>query len=84
MTSVKSRNSKNTLGDSDFLISMSRELLPDEKLYTIMLEGETTPKVSFTVPKDAKVGDTIHIILEVQDNGAHNLKAYKRFIVTVK
>ena len=75
---------KNTLGDSDFLISMSRELLPDEKLYTIMLEGETTPKVSFTVPADAKVGDTIHIILEVQDDGAHNLKAYKRFIVTVK
>ena len=75
---------RNNLGDSDFLISMSRELLPNEKLDTIKLDGANTNQVSFIVPSDAKVGDTIHIILEVQDNGKHNLKAYKRFIVTVK
>jgi len=63
---------------------MSRELLPNEDLNTIQLYGADTSKVTFTVPEDAKVGDTIHIILEVQDDGAHNLKAYKRFIVTVK
>ncbi len=66
------------------VMSMTRELLPNEKLDTIKLTGANTKKVSFTVPKDAKSGDTIHIILEVQDNGAHNLKSYQRVIVTVK
>lgn len=75
---------RNNLGDSDFLISMSRELLPNEKLDTITLNGATTNKVSFTVPNDAKAGDTIHIILEVQDNGKHNLKSYQRVIITVR
>ena len=29
-----------------------------------MLDGADTEKLTFTVPEDAKVGDTIHIILE--------------------
>ncbi len=58
--------------------------MPNEKLDTVKLTGANTKKVSFTVPNDAKSGDTIHIILEVQDNGAHNLKSYQRVIVTVK
>jgi len=69
---------------ADMVMSMQRDLLPDEKFDTIKLDGADTQNVSFTVPADAKSGDTIHIILEVQDNGAHNLKAYKRIIVTVK
>ncbi len=72
-----------TVGEN-FLMGMTRELLPNEILDSIQLEGANTNKVTFTVPADAKPGDTIHIILEVQDNGAHNLKAYKRVIVTVK
>ena len=33
---------------------------------------------------DMKSGDTFHIILEVQDDGSHTLKAYQRVVVTVK
>jgi hypothetical protein len=39
---------------------------------------------SFPVPADAKPGDTIHLILEVTDDGTPALKHYQRVIVTVK
>ena len=61
-----------------------RDIKADEVLDSIKLTGANSPKVSFTVPMDAKVGDTIHMIIEVQDNGKHNLKHYQRVIVTVK
>ena len=61
-----------------------RDILADEVLDSIKLTGANTPRVSFTVPNDAKVGDTIHMIIEVQDNGKHNLKHYQRVIITVK
>jgi hypothetical protein len=32
---------------------------------------------------DAKSGDTIHMIVEVQDDGAHTLKHYQRVVITV-
>ncbi|WRK52341.1 hypothetical protein SD457_18315 [Coprobacillaceae bacterium CR2/5/TPMF4] len=40
--------------------------------------------MSFVVPEDAKSGDTIHMVVEVQDDGAHQLKHYQRVIITVK
>ena len=40
-------------------------------------------KVAVTVPADAQSGDTIHVILEVRDNGEHSLSAYQRIIITV-
>lgn len=40
-------------------------------------------EVSFTAPKVDKE-ETIHVILEVTDNGIPSLTSYKRFIVTVK
>lgn len=66
------------------LLNITREALPDERLDTIKLDGANKSVVSFIVPDDAKTGDTIHIILEVQDNGAHQMKRYQRVIVTVK
>jgi|GEM_PF-1086316 len=68
----------------DFNLNIVRPLLENEKIDTIKLSGAKSQKVSFTVPNDAKVGDTIHIILEVQDNGKHKLKHYQRVIVTVR
>lgn len=32
---------------------------------------------------DANSGDTIHIVVKVTDDGAHNLKHYQRVVVTV-
>ena len=68
----------------EFTLNHVRELLQNEKIDVIKLNGANSQKVSFTVPADAKIGDTIHIILEVQDNGKHNLKHYQRVVVTVK
>ena len=52
-------------------------------LDSIALAGADTEKVTFTVPADAKSGDTIHMVVEVTDDGAHNLKHYQRVVVTV-
>ena len=71
-------------GIDGFLLNYTRPLLPDEILNSIQLDGVESDTVSFKVPEDALGGDTIHIILEVQDNGAHRLKKYKRVIVTVR
>lgn len=40
-------------------------------------------EASFTVPEDAKQGDTLHVIVEGVDNGGTNPRAYQRVIVTV-
>ncbi|HEY5824723.1 MAG TPA: nucleoside hydrolase-like domain-containing protein [Cyclobacteriaceae bacterium] len=40
-------------------------------------------KASFIIPADAKKGDTIHVILEVNDSGGPKLTRYQRLIVTV-
>ncbi|CAH1205785.1 DUF1593 domain-containing protein [Paenibacillus sp. JJ-223] len=68
----------------DLLLGLHREVGKDEKIDTIELQGSDTDTVTFTVPQDAKAGDTIHIVAEVQDNGKHQLKRYQRVILTVK
>lgn len=50
---------------------------------TIALSGADTEQVTFTVPADAKSGDTIHLVVEVTDDGEHHLKHYQRVVVTV-
>ncbi|GFZ33130.1 hypothetical protein CSC2_36560 [Clostridium zeae] len=67
-----------------FLFSISRKLATDEVVDNITLGGSDSDTVTFTVPKDAKSGDTIHMIAEVQDSGKHALKYYQRVIITVK
>jgi hypothetical protein len=49
----------------------------------IELKNTSADKTSFKVP-DLKKEGTIHIILEVTDNGKPALVAYKRMIITVK
>jgi hypothetical protein len=39
---------------------------------------------SITIPADAKIGDTIHLIAEVTDGGKPPLTRYARVIITVK
>ena len=50
----------------------------------IEIKGASSDKASFVVPEDAKAGDTIHMVVEVSDDGAHNMKHYQRVILTVK
>lgn len=51
--------------------------------YAGHVEGVSTPKFSFRIPEDARVGDTIHLICEVRDSGTPALTRYCRVIVTV-
>lgn len=65
-------------------IDITRAVGEDEKLDTIEIQNSDKAEMSFVVPADAKSGDTIHMIVEVQDDGAHQLKHYQRVIITVK
>ncbi|MGJ9383885.1 nucleoside hydrolase-like domain-containing protein [Salipaludibacillus sp. CF4.18] len=68
----------------DLQLGLHRNLAEGEVTNTIELSGSDTDTVTFTVPEDANTGDTIHIIAEVEDDGAHGLKQYQRVILTVK
>lgn len=39
---------------------------------------------TLVIPEDAQSGNTIHLIVEANDTGAHNLRAYARVVVTVE
>ena len=49
----------------------------------VALSGADTANAAFVVPRDARPGQTIHLILEVRDAGAPPLTRYQRVIVTV-
>ena len=51
---------------------------------TLTVSGTNSEIMQFTVPGDAKPGDTIHIIAECIDNGGANPRAYQRVIFLVK
>ena len=65
------------------VLDRTAEVKDAKGLDTIELSGTDTEEVTFTVPADAKSGDTIHMIVEVQDDGAHKLKHYQRVVITV-
>ncbi len=48
------------------------------------VSGDAGEAVEFTIPEDAKAGDTIHVILEGVDGGGTNPIAYQRVIITVE
>jgi len=50
----------------------------------VTASGENQETATFTIPEDAKSGDTIHIIMEGVDGGGTNPVAYQRVIVTVE
>ena len=49
----------------------------------VAIENERSEKASVTIPADKKAG-TVHLILEVTDNGKPQLVSYRRIIITVK
>jgi hypothetical protein len=51
---------------------------------SVDVQDAKSATASFTIPADAKTGDTIHIILEVSDSGTPMLTRYQRVIVHVK
>ena len=50
----------------------------------VAVEDPTSASTSFTIPSDAKSGETIHLVLEARDSGTPSLYRYHRVIITVK
>jgi hypothetical protein len=49
----------------------------------VSVQDPTKAQTWLTVPEDAPVGSTIHLILEVQDDGTPSMTSYQRVVVTV-
>ena len=59
------------------------EAMGEEGKYAELL-GKESDTMSFVVPEDAQDGDTIHMVITVKDDGAHNMTHYQRVIVKVQ
>lgn len=77
------RNGTATVIGEGLQLDLVRKPDQDEDVSGISLQGADTSCVSFTVPEDAKKGDTIHMIVSVENNTGHHLKSYQRVIMTV-
>lgn len=66
------------------MLDIKRPLGENEVTDIIEIKNADKAEMSFVVPEDAKSGDTIHMVVEVQDDGTHQLKHYQRVIITVK
>lgn len=51
---------------------------------TIAITNAHQQKAFFKIPDSAKVGDTIHVICEVSDNGTPKLTRYQRVVILVE
>ncbi len=50
----------------------------------IELDHVSGPSARFTMPMDAKTGQTIHVVVDGTDNGTPALTRYEHFVVTVQ
>nr|AHF25039.1 secreted protein [uncultured bacterium Contig1514] len=50
----------------------------------LAVDSPDTAETTFTVPADAKPGETIHFVLQAQDDGDPVLTKYLRTVITVK
>ena len=51
---------------------------------SVQIENGGQQNASMTVPADSKLGQTIHIICEVTDNGTPPLTRYQRVICNIQ
>lgn len=50
---------------------------------TLSVDSPATAQTTFTVPEDAKTGDTIHFVLQAIDHGTPALTTYLRTVITI-
>lgn len=50
---------------------------------TINIDGNDTPQCRLVIPSSITAGNTIHLILEITDNGKPALTSYKRVIIEI-
>ena len=63
-------------------LMLLQKLLADDGVIFISIDDNEQETASFTVPENAS-GKSIHIILEIHDNGSPSLYAYRRIIINV-
>lgn len=49
----------------------------------VRIVGSDNPNASFTLPTDAEIGKTIHLILQASDDGNPKLTRYQRVVIVV-
>lgn len=76
-------NEEKEIGDG-LQLDIERDLADGEIVDGIKITGDDQAQMKFTVPEDAKSGNTIHMIVEVHDGGKYDLVHYQRVIITVK
>ncbi len=78
-------NAKGTFDPDGDNLSYSWWQYQDADTYpgNIIIAQAENQEISLIIPKDAAIGQTIHIICEVNDGGIPNLTRYQRVIITV-
>ena len=56
----------------------------DTYLGEVKIENFQSSEISFSIPEDVNIGETIHIVCEVRDNGEPNLTRYRRVVITIE
>lgn len=51
---------------------------------SVSIENSNAQQASFTIPADAKNGQSIHIVCEVKDSGSPQLTRYQRVVIKIK
>lgn len=77
-------NAKASDPDGDDLTFEWRQFKVGSYQGDVTVDSPVSARTTFTVPEDAKAGDTIHLVLKVTDNGEYGLVRYLRTVVTVK
>lgn len=68
--------------EKEFIVNyFSKQVEPN---WELDIEGKFTDQITLTVPSNAKVGQTMHLILEVSNDGEYSMKTYKRIILEIK
>ena len=71
--------------DSDNLTCQWRQFkVMDSYQGDVMVSDPSSSATSVTIPSDAVPGDTIHMVLTVQDDGSPSMTSYLRTVITIK
>lgn len=58
-------------------------LAPGSYFGDVTIKGSDSEKATVAIPDDAK-GKSIHVILEIHDDGSPELYAYRRMVINVQ
>ncbi|KJD34683.1 signal peptide protein [Tamlana nanhaiensis] len=82
-STIKLNASKTTDPDGDKLYFKWWHYNEADAYKGTTLNSSNKSKTKIAIPKDAKIGDTIHIVCEVSDSGTPSLTRYQRIIITI-